>query len=352
MKLQMRAANRGILARLIDAGMSCDVIPVRAVNSSNPAPARQSVTIPPMSSTSSPSTDVWTTRRLLVWMTSYFHERNIEFPRLCAELLLAGVIGCDRLRLYMEADRPASPEELARLRTNVVRAGQHEPIAYILGCAWFFGMEFRITPDTLVPRPATATLVEQVIQDARSLNLSSGVIVDVATGSGVIAIALAACLKGFTVFATDISDAALAVASANAESHRVADRVKFLRGDLLGALQEWQPSLESGVDYLVCNPPYISDIEWEQVEQNVKGFEPHIALRGGADGLDYIRRLISGAARWLKPGGLLAVEIAASQGDAVLALTGRQDSCLADAKVIPDHEGYPRVLIARRRCEQ
>ncbi len=290
--------------------------------------------------------EVWTTRRLLAWMTKHFEERGIEFPRLCGELLLAHVAGCERLRLYMDADRPASSEELARLREMVQRAGRHEPIAYLTGSAWFFGMELKVTRDTLIPRPATETLVQRVLQEARGREAGEMMVVDIGTGSGAIAIALAKQMKGARVAAVDISEGALAAARENAQKHGVAERIEFFRGDVYEALPG---ELAGAVDFVVSNPPYISDQEWEAVEENVKGYEPHSALRGGKDGLDVVRRVIAGAGQWLKPGGALAVEIAASQKESALQLA-RSAGDMEGAEVIADHEDFPRVLICRRRC--
>jgi release factor glutamine methyltransferase len=304
------------------------------------------------------TTETWTTRQLLSWMTDHFKKRDIDSPRLCAEMLLSQVIGCERLRLYMEVDRPASPAERDRLRELVQRVGKSEPIQYVLGEAWFFGLRFRVTPDTLVPRPSTETLVEHILQQARETteppdegventtpNRDDLLIADVGVGSGAISIALAKQMKSCTIVASDICENALAVARENAREHKVEDRIEFLTGSLLEPFAAHQ---SCGLfDFLVSNPPYISDREWEDVEANVQDYEPVTALRAGADGLDYLRPLIQQAHEILRPGGEIVFEIAASQGAAVMDLAGHNES-LADARILKDLEGYDRVLVARK----
>ena len=291
----------------------------------------------------------WTTRRLLAWTSEYFQRKGVESPRLCAELLIAHVLGCERLRLYMEVDRPAAPEELSRLRAMVERAGRHEPIQYLLGEAWFFTRPFTVTPDTLIPRPGTERIVERVLQHHRANQdalSQSPTIVDVGTGTGILAITLAASIPSAVVLATDVSAAALEVARVNAARHGVADRIEFRLGSL------YEPLLAGAAapilaDYLVSNPPYISDAEWTQVAANVRDYEPSLALRGGMDGLDYLLPLIADAAEALKPGGLALFEIAASQKQAALDLAAANPR-LTNIAVLDDHEGLPRVLEATR----
>ncbi len=282
----------------------------------------------------------WTTRRLLDWTTQYFERRALDSPRLSAEMLLAHVLGVPRLRLYMEADRPASELERAAYRELVERATRHEPVDYLVGQAPFFSMMFRVNPDVLIPRPSTETLVEHVIQHARRTpGFHRPLIADVGTGSGAIAVALARHVPESRVIATDVSEAALELARQNAEAHGVTERVELRHGDLLDPLRGLR------VRYLVSNPPYISDAEWAQVQANVKEHEPAGALRGGPDGLDVIRPLIGGARAVLDEPGQLVVEIAASQEAAVRGLV-EDDGGFEHVHVLADHEGLPRVLIA------
>ena len=293
----------------------------------------------------------WTTRRLLAWMSDAFEEKGLDSPRLSAELLLAHVIGCDRLRLYMDADRPANPLERENLRDLVARALRHEPVQYLVGEGWFFGLPMHVDRRVLIPRPASETIVEHVLQHARAEPGFGGptgdgvVIADICTGSGCIAIALAKRLPKAHVIATDISAEALEVAAMNAERHGVADRVEPLEGDLLDPLLEHPATRGRGsLHYLVSNPPYIPDDEWEAVAPNVKDYEPEQALRGGSDGLDLVRRVIEGSPGRVREGGLVLVEVADSRAEAARELMADQPG-IADAVVLDDCDGLPRVVV-------
>ncbi|MBL0928098.1 MAG: peptide chain release factor N(5)-glutamine methyltransferase [Phycisphaerales bacterium] len=292
----------------------------------------------------------WTTRRLLDWMAGAFRAKDLDAPRLSAEMLLSHVLGCDRLRLYTDADRPATPLELSALRELVRRALAHEPVQYLVERAWFFSLAFRVDRRVLIPRPCTETIVEHVLQHARATpGFERAAIGDVCTGSGCIAIALLKNLPQAHAAATDLSPDALAVAAANAGALGVADRLTLLEGDLVAPLAAHPAGRE--LHYLAANPPYIPDAEWDtpgMVGANVKGHEPEGALRGGPDGLKFVAPIIRDGPERLRPGGLLLVEIAASTAARVLELAAAQP-LLEGARVIDDHEGHPRVLWARRR---
>lgn len=283
----------------------------------------------------------WTTRQLLAWTTSYLGSKGVEDARLSTEMLLAHVLGVPRIKLYTDLDRPASELERATFRGLVERAAKHEPVDYLVGRVPFFSLNLRVTPDVLIPRPSTETLVEHVIQHCRRTpGFHAPVIADVGTGSGAIAVVLAKHVPNCRVIATDISPGALVVARQNAQEQGVAERVEFVEGDLLTPLR--QRGLR--VRYLASNPPYISDEEWEAVASNVKDYEPHAALRGGVDGLKYIRPLIAGAKEVLERPGQLVVEIAAAQKERAIALA--MEAGFENPRVLADHEGLPRVLVA------
>lgn len=304
--------------------------------------------------TSAHNQQTWTTRKLLAWMGEAFTKKGLDSPRLLAEMLVAHVLGCERLKLYLDADRPANPLERQMLRDLTARALEHEPVQYLVGEAWFFGLAMKVDRRVLIPRPGTETIVEHVLQHARVQpgfggNKGEGVLIaDICTGSGCIAIALLKHLTGARAVATDISADALAVAHENAVRHGVADRVDLLEGDLLGPLSD-HPALaaKEELNYLVSNPPYIPDEEWDAVAPNVKEHEPHAALRGGVDGLDYVRRLLADGPRFIRPGGLLLIEVADSRAgiakDMAAATAG-----LEEARVLNDFEGLPRVIVARK----
>jgi release factor glutamine methyltransferase len=323
-----------------------------------------------------PDTEVWTTRKLLHWTTQHFEKHRLDAPRVRAEMLLGHVFGVPRLRLYMDPDRPAAPDELAAMRDLVKRAAASEPLDYLIGHTTFFSLEFRVTPAVLVPRPSTETLVEFAMQTLRVRDQGPGIrdqeehvsrefteadvlgdaeepqpdprtpnpgplhLADVGTGSGVIAITLLKHLPHATAVATDVSEDALHVAQQNADKHGVADRIEFRHGDGLGPLRN-----DERFDALLSNPPYIPDHQWPDVPADVKDHEPTLALRGGPDGLDVLRPLIADARHHVKPAGLLAFEIAAVQAEQVRRLAA--DAGWADVEVLPDHERLPRVLVGR-----
>jgi release factor glutamine methyltransferase len=285
-------------------------------------------------------------------MQEAFAKKGLDSPRLMSELLVSHVVGCERLKLYLDPDRPASPLERDALRNLVARALRHEPVQYLVGEAWFFGLPFHVDRRVLIPRPATETIVEEVLQHNRARHASGAakgdglLIADVCTGSGCIAIALLKNLPGARAVATDLCAPALEVARANAIRHGVLDRLDLLEGDLLAPLLDYPATRGAGgLDYLLSNPPYIPDDEWDAVEPNVKDHEPHTALRGGPDGLDYVRRLLDGGPRLVKPGGLLLLEVADSRAEQARQLVAAAEG-VVDVRVIKDFEGLARVVVA------
>jgi len=284
-------------------------------------------------------------------MTERFGARSLTSPRLVAEMLLCEVLGCSRIKLYMEADRPTSPEELARLRDLVIRASDREPVHYLVGRAAFFGREFLVDRSTQIPQPCTEDLVSCAIDLSRDQAIEAGGnprIADVGTGCGCIAVTLAIQIPAARIVATDIAPEALALAVRNADRFQVADRIEFVAGPLLQPLRD---RAAGGLFDIICsNPPSIPDHEWEggEVEESVRRYVPERALRGGPEGLDIIRPLIAGAGELLAPDGRVVIEIADCQRDAVIKLV--QDSgWLHRPVVLRDHEGFNRMLVAERR---
>ncbi|MEX2219267.1 MAG: peptide chain release factor N(5)-glutamine methyltransferase [Phycisphaerales bacterium] len=307
----------------------------------------------PTRSRSQPET--WTTRRLLAWMTEAFTKKGLDSPQLQARILLAHVLGCEELKLFMDPDRPASELERAALRELVGRALKDEPIQYLVGEWRFFGLPFFVDRRVLIPRPGTETIVEHVLQHARvepgfgGRTGEGALLADICTGSGCIAVSILKNLPGARGVATDISPDALEVARRNAERHGVADRIDLLGGDLLGPLRDHPGTRGDGsLHYLLSNPPYIPDHEWAAVAPNVRDYEPHAALRGGADGLEFIRVLVDEGPRFIRPGGLMLIEVADSTAPVALELVrGRPE--MEEARILSDHEGLPRVIAGRRR---
>lgn len=283
---------------------------------------------------------VWTTRRLLQWTSDHLAKRQVDSPRLCAEMLLAHVLGADRLSLYMDPDRPASDLERAAFRELVQRASEHEPVDYLVGQAPFFSMMLQVNESVLVPRPSTETLVEHVIQHARRTpGFAHPTILDIGTGSGAIAIAIARTLRQAQVIATDISTKALDVAKANADEQGVSDRIEFVQGCL------FEPVTGKRFDYIVSNPPYVSDAEYEVLDANVRDYEPASALRGGPEGLDVVAPLVDQSINFLSDPGHLAIEIASTHAGKVREMAEKRAG-LTHLRILTDHEQLPRVFVA------
>jgi release factor glutamine methyltransferase len=253
-----------------------------------------------------------------------------EAPRLEAEILLAHVTGLSRTVLLAHPERSLTADERARYEDLLARRRAGVPLPYLTGRVEFFGLEFVVTPAVLIPRPETETLVE------RALEWAPRTAVDVGTGSGCVAVALAVRLPRARIYATDLSRAALRVAAENARRHGVADRIHFLQADLASPLR-------GPVDILVSNPPYVAEEEWASLPQSVREHEPRLALDGGPGGLRVVRRLLADAARLLRPGRALLVEIGAGQGADAAALA-RAAFPRAYIRIHPDLAGRDRVL--------
>src|SRR4051812_1528198 len=235
--------------------------------------------------------DAWTVRRILEWTSGYFTRKELDAPRLSAELLLSHVLACPRIKLYTEYERPLTEQQLTQMRALVQRAAEDEPIAYLTGRAHFFNLEFEVTRDVLIPRPDTETLVENVLQTVRHQpGLEAPRVIDLCTGSGCVAAAVAHHLKSAIVLATDISPAAVTVARRNIERLGLADRVTVEQGDLfepLKSMVDVQP-----FHLIVANPPYIRTADIEMLDRSVRDYEPVQALDGGMDGLVLHRRIL------------------------------------------------------------
>jgi release factor glutamine methyltransferase len=289
----------------------------------------------------------WTIRRLLEWTTPFFTRKGLDSPRLSAELLLSHVLKVPRIKLYTDYERLLSDPDLAAFRALVQRAVEHEPIAYLTGVAHFFGLEFQVTRDVLIPRPETETIVEHVLQLVRNqAGLEAPRVLDLCTGSGCVAAAIAHHLKSATVLATDISPAAVEVARRNIERLGLSGRVVVEQGDLYDALAkvvDIQP-----FHLIVSNPPYIPTAQIPQLDRNVRDYEPPAALDGGPDGLAVHRRILAHAADRLLPQGRIFLEIAFDQGEAARQLlAGYPD--LDEPRILKDDGARDRVLTARRR---
>ncbi len=275
--------------------------------------------------------------------TRFLSERGSDTPRLDAELLTAHSLRMRRLDLYLQHDRPLAEAELEPVRALLRRRAAGEPVAYLVGEREFYGRPFRVTPDVLIPRPETETLVEHALRWARATAGAVGEglrLADAGTGSGCIACTLAAELDEARVAATDVSAAAVAVASQNAARLGVGDRVTVVQGSWAAPLAAHAP-----FDALLSNPPYVTTEEMDGLMREVRDHEPRLALEAGADGLDAYRALLRECLPLVRSGGYLALEIDPRRRDAVSALVAeaRPDSRVT---VTADLAGRARVVEA------
>lgn len=295
---------------------------------------------------------MWTIRQALVWTSNDFAARKMPSPRLDAELLVSRALGLDRIGLYIDLERPLQPKELARIHEMVVRRRRYEPVAYIFGEKEFYGRVFEVTPDVLIPRPDTESVVERALKLCPEH--SAGRVLDLGTGSGAIAVTIAAERANLLVDATDISLAALAIASRNARKHEVEDRIRFYNGDLFEALSgesrffgladDQEPEL---YNLVVSNPPYIADEQWEGLASDIRQHEPKIALQAGKDGLDFYRRICASVLEWIAVGGFLLFEVGQGQASAVVEMTA-SDPRFGNIEVYRDFSGIERVVQAEK----
>jgi release factor glutamine methyltransferase len=255
--------------------------------------------------------ETWTVRRVLQWTTQHFSKKGVDSPRLTAEILLAHALKADRVRLYVDLDRPLEKLELASYRTLIEQRAAGEPTQYLTGVKEFYNRPFQVDARVLVPRPETELLVEGIL---RALPKDAPAhVLDVCTGSGCIAVSVAAERPLARVVATDLSAGACEVARVNAQALGVAERVEVRQGNLFTPLRPGER-----FEVIVSNPPYIASAEIDTLAIEVRK-EPRSALDGGPDGLVLIQEIIAGAREWLLPGGLLALEMGETQGPAVKA---------------------------------
>ena len=248
-------------------------------------------------------------------MVGYFTDKNIDSPRLSAELILCHVLKMQRIELYMHFEKRIDQTKLTELRSYVKRAAEHEPIAYLVGLTEFYSMEIKVSNATLIPRPETELLVERAIEYLRSLD-KPRYFCDLCTGSGCIAIAVANGVSGSEVLATDISKDALEIASDNITFHNQTEQIKLLCGDLFDPIKKELNNKQ--FDLIISNPPYIAEDEYESLDKNVKDFEPKTALIAGAEGLDFYKRIIDESPNYLKPNAKLMMEIGYKQGKPIV----------------------------------
>lgn len=289
--------------------------------------------------------DIETIATLLSKSTLYLKEKGSTTPRLDAEVLLAEVLNATRIDLYTNLKQPLNKEEVDAYRELVRRRSLGEPVAYITGRAYFRNLTLRVSPAVLVPRPETEHVVEAAIRYLMEGEFEPRrpEVLDVGTGSGAIAIAVATSFPDAQVTAVDASEAALDLARENARVADAADEIEFAASDLFDDLDPTHT-----FDLIVANPPYISAVEWPALPVDVREFEPREALWGGQDGLDFYRRLAVEAPQFLKPRGCLIMEIGQTQSAAVKELLA-DTGLYGTVTVEQDYAERDRVVIALRR---
>jgi len=272
--------------------------------------------------------------------TDFLGKKNVESPRLQTELLLAHLLKMPRMKLYLNFDRVLTSAETDALREFVKRRGLREPLQHIVGFTSFCGLDLAVNRHALVPRPETELLAELgwqwLLENPRSTETTA---LDFGTGTGCIAIALAAKCPGARIFALDVSAAALALARQNAAKHNVADRVQFVHGDGFDALPAAQ------FDLITSNPPYIATAEIETLDPEVRDFDPRAALDGGGDGLVFYRLIAARAKPFLKPNGKIMLEFGDGQADAIRAIFEAEKWIVEAVKA--DYSQRARIIIAR-----
>ncbi len=283
----------------------------------------------------------WTILSLLRETEAYFVKKGIASARLDAELLLSHCLQKDRVHLYTDFECPVDDDELRRFRELVKRRAAREPVAYILGNKEFWSIDLKVTPDVLIPRPETEVLVEEALGVLQQRQSSQRVL-DIGTGSGAIAVALAKEVPSVSVVGVDISSAALTVAGENAMRNGLQGSVGLVCGDGAG------PFRDKGIfDMIVSNPPYIPEADMQHLQPEVRQYEPRAALCGGSEGLDFYTSWIQHFPDYLAPDGWVMLEIGSDQARAVAKLF-EETGVYRDIRVVQDYARLDRVVVARK----
>lgn len=281
----------------------------------------------------------WTIKAALDWCVGYLTDKGDEHPRRSAEWLLSAATGLSRVELYAYHDRPLTLDERAQLREAVKRRGAGEPLQYVTGEVAFRHLVVKVRPGVLIPRPETEVLVDEALRVLRGID--EPLVADPCTGSGCVALSVAQEHPGARVWATDVSPIALAVAEENARRLALDDRIEVLGGDLLEPLSA---DVRGRLDCVVSNPPYIPSARMPELPPEVAGYEPHLALDGGPDGLDVFRRLAAQSAGWLRPGGWLLCEL---DETGLRKAAEEAVEWYEEVRVVHDLAGRERILAAR-----
>jgi len=292
----------------------------------------------------------WTIRDLLNVTSDYLKRKDIEAPRLNAEVLLAHLLGLSRVQLYLRFDQPLNEQEVSRYRVLIKRRLNREPTQYITGWQEFWSLDFEVGPAVLIPRPESELLVEKALslyREGRIPQTDKLRLLDLCTGCGALAVALAREIPDAAVWATDISEEALAIARRNAAKHNVAGRMEFMTGNLC------EPSLARNLtfDLIVSNPPYIRSDDFDDLPPEVRMHEPRLALDGGKEGMVYIERILRIGPDCLRPGGWVLVEMDPEQTSNALELI-KETGQYEEWERAEDYSHRYRVVVARRRRDR
>jgi len=288
----------------------------------------------------------WTIKGLLQVASDYLKAKNIDSPRLTAEILLSHQLKLDRINLYLNFDKPLTQDEISGFRLLVKRRIKREPVQYITGVQEFWSLKFKVNRHVLIPRSDSEILVEQTVEKIALFHKQTGLvprILDLATGSGVLAISICREIPDAMLWATDISAKALDVARHNARLHGVSDRIRFIEGDLWKAVSD----MRGFFDIIVTNPPYIAEEEYQSLQPEVLYWEPVIALNGGKGGMFFIKKIIRHAYHYIKSGGWLMIEMDPSQTLYAISLM-KENPSYKNISRVKDYTQQYRMVVCQR----
>jgi len=282
--------------------------------------------------------NILTVLEVLKLSTAYLEEKSIESARLNAELLLASILNCKRIDLYLLFDRPLDENEIAAYREFISRRSKHEPLQYILGEVEFYGLKFKVNKNVLIPRPETEFLIEKAISLVNENKLKS--ILDIGTGSGNIPISLAKNLNGVEITSIDISEEAYKVAEQNSIYNEVSGKICLINTDIKNYLPE------SKFDMIISNPPYVSQNDYSNLSNDIVNYEPAISITDFSDGYEFYRIITNKSDSFLNKGGFLLCEMAQGQSEFIQKMFS--DADFSEIKIIKDYQNIDRVIVGRK----
>lgn len=288
---------------------------------------------------------IWTVQKILNWTTGYLQKQNCESPRLESEVLLAHARGCQRIQLYTDFNNPVDEQIRSKMRNLVKRRAKGEPVAYLVGHREFFSLDFHLVPGVFIPRPETESLVLEAVEKLKPIKTPR--ILELCIGSGCISISLAVQREDAEITAVELHPLAYETTLKNIDRHNVSQSVKVLKGDLFDVFGEPPPADSQKYDLLISNPPYICTDEIAGLDSDIRDFEPHAALDGGADGLNIIRKILEQGPDYIKPGGWCLLEMDPAQISTCLEIaktSGNWSQCESSK----DMNGEERCVILQR----